>query len=48
MINWQEWSNRSINGEVCGMMGCEEDPTSKCTHCNHFYCYEHIKIHIAH
>ncbi len=43
--NWKDWSNRSINGEVCGILACTGDPTSKCPHCNHFYCYEHIKIH---
>ena len=47
MMGWQDWSNRSINGQVCGMLGCEGKPTSKCPHCNHFYCYDHIKIHIA-
>jgi len=45
-MSWQDWSNRSMNGEVCGMLGCESEPKSKCPYCNHFYCYEHIKIHV--
>ena len=50
MINlssWQEWSNRSLDGKVCGMLGCSQDPKNKCPHCNHFYYLEHIKIHLC-
>ena len=45
-MDWREWSNRSVNGEVCGILGCEEKPTSKCPLCNHFYCYDHISVHL--
>jgi len=46
LIDYKYWSNLSMDGQVCGMVGCKGDPTSKCPHCNHFYCYEHIKIHL--
>ena len=44
-MDWKEWRNRSQNGEVCGLLGCEVVPKNKCPICNNFYCLEHIKIH---
>ena len=43
---WQIWSNMSLNGEVCGILNCSEEPKSKCSICDHFYCIEHLKIHL--
>jgi len=45
LIDTKYWSDLSMDGQVCGMVGCNGDPTSKCPNCNHFYCLEHIKIH---
>lgn len=35
-----------MDGLVCGMMGCETHPKSKCPICNNHYCYEHLKYHL--
>ncbi len=43
--NWEDWANRSKDGLVCGIMGCDGNPTSKCPICNNHYCFEHVKIH---
>ena len=42
---WEYWRNRSQNGEVCGIIGCGQQPKNKCPICNNFYCLEHIKVH---
>lgn len=36
-----EWGQLSIKGVVCGILGCEYEPTTKCSHCQHWYCEEH-------
>lgn len=41
----KDWSARSTDGKVCGIVGCNANPRNKCPICNHFYCTEHIKIH---
>ena len=43
--NWEEWANRSKDGLVCGILGCDSNPKSKCPICNNHYCFEHVKIH---
>lgn len=45
-ITGEEWKKRSINGELCAVIGCYEKPTSQCPQCLTHYCYEHIKIHM--
>jgi len=42
---WEEWKERSQKGEVCGMLGCTNEPVKKCHHCGNWYCEEH-KFHI--
>jgi hypothetical protein len=41
-----ERTDKSKRVEVCGMFGCEENPTSQCPDCANHYCYEHIKSHV--
>ena len=37
-VTWQEWQARSQAGEVCGILGCRNQPTTKCEHCGNHYC----------
>ena len=45
-ISGNEQTDKSKRVEVCGMFGCEENPTSQCPDCAKHYCYEHIKSHV--
>jgi len=45
-MNTTTWANLSLDGKKCGIFGCGIEPTCKCTECNMFYCYDHIKIHL--
>ena len=45
-ISGNEQTDKSKRVEVCGMFGCEENPTSQCPDCANHYCYEHIKSHV--
>ncbi len=45
-ISGNEWTDKSKRVEVCGMFGCEQNPTSQCPDCANHYCYEHIKSHV--
>lgn len=40
-----KWSNLSVQGLLCGMMGCSDDPTETCKMCGCTYCLLHIKWH---
>jgi hypothetical protein len=44
-ISGNEWKEMSERGEVCGILGCQEKPSSKCSKCSDIYCYEHIHTH---
>jgi len=44
-IDPREWEKRSINGEICGILGCDSPPTIQCTQCKTHYCDEHRNIH---
>lgn len=35
------WAAKSRKGEVCGIFGCPNKPTTKCEHCGNMYCEEH-------
>lgn len=35
------WAARSRQGEVCGILGCPNDPAVRCEHCSNMYCEEH-------
>lgn len=41
----KEWVGKSKKGEVCGVVGCDQKPTNKCTKCSNHYCYGHVKTH---
>jgi len=38
------WRIRSTNGEVCGILGCPNEPIIKCNHCGNHYCAEHAGV----
>ena len=40
-----EWKRRSENGEVCGILGCEDKPAIHCQNCGNWYCKDHSTIH---
>lgn len=40
-----EWKKRSECGEVCGILGCEGEPTVSCPNCGNWYCDEHSFVH---
>jgi hypothetical protein len=41
-----EWKEMSEGGELCGISGCMEKPTSRCPKCSNHYCYEHLRNHM--
>lgn len=38
------WAERSKRNEVCGILGCLENPTTQCPHCGLHYCDEHKSV----
>ncbi len=40
----EAWAARSRKGEVCGIFGCPNMPTTKCKHCFNMYCDEHKAV----
>jgi hypothetical protein len=45
MFTDDEWTDRSRRGEVCGVMGCKEKPTTRCVECGRHYCYRDLGNH---
>ena len=45
MTTLDEWSERSKRGEVCGMVGCQNTPTTQCPTCYRHYCYDDVQNH---
>jgi hypothetical protein len=39
------WRNKSINGEVCAILGCKNSPNIQCSTCSVHYCSDHIGNH---
>ncbi len=44
-IDPREWQERSINGELCGIVGCRKLPSIQCPECQTHYCNDHKDIH---
>lgn len=42
----KEWKIKSIQGEVCAILGCSNIPKNRCPKCFLHYCYDHIKSHV--
>jgi len=40
-----EWKQRSEAGEICGILGCYQNPVIQCPKCLNWYCDEHKDIH---
>jgi hypothetical protein len=40
-----EWSDKSKKGEVCGVLGCRQKPTTRCAKCSRHYCYQDLQNH---
>jgi len=35
------WRSKSKAGELCGILGCFNEPKVGCSHCGNHYCDEH-------
>jgi hypothetical protein len=44
-INFNEWREKSLKGEVCAVFGCRNTPSSQCPTCHFHWCYEDIMNH---
>jgi hypothetical protein len=44
-IDPKEWEKRSIDGEICGMIACDNTPALQCFQCKTHYCNEHRDVH---
>jgi hypothetical protein len=44
-IDPKEWEKRSVKGELCGIIACNNSPTVQCSQCSTHYCDEHKNIH---
>lgn len=40
-----KWGEKSAQGLLCGIYGCNSEPSSPCTICKCGYCPEHITMH---
>jgi len=47
-IDPKTWEKRSINGELCGIIACDEPPIIQCPQCKTHYCNKHKTIHKHH
>lgn len=45
-IDPREWQERSIIGELCGVVGCSKHPSIQCPKCKTHYCNDHKDIHL--
>jgi hypothetical protein len=45
-FSFEEWEQKSQRGEVCGVGGCYQKPTSQCATCLRYYCYQDIQNHV--
>ena len=45
IITGDEYHEKSVKGELCGIVGCTENPSEVCPTCGGHYCKEHIRIH---
>jgi len=43
-ISGDEWRTKSRRGEVCGILGCKNQPIASCLHCGNSYCSEHLPL----
>lgn len=43
-ISVDEWREKSKRGEVCGILGCKQEPVVTCLHCGNCYCNEHRAV----
>ena len=43
-IDGHEWAVMSKRGEVCGILGCQNEPIVTCLHCGNGYCGEHSGV----
>jgi len=44
-ISGEEWSKASIEGLLCGIVGCRNIPEGKCSVCKYYYCNVHKPLH---
>ena len=40
-ITSEEWKKKSENGDVCGILGCDDKPIVQCTLWKNWYCEGH-------
>ncbi|MGC2308181.1 MAG: hypothetical protein WA461_07245 [Nitrososphaeraceae archaeon] len=41
-----EWTRRSREEDICGIVGCFNKPTTQCKKCTNYYCLEHFPSHL--
>jgi hypothetical protein len=41
-----EWTIRSRQEGVCGIVSCFNKPTKQCKNCTNYYCSEHFPYHL--
>jgi hypothetical protein len=41
-----EWTQRSRNEGLCGIVSCFNKPTTQCKKCTNYYCSEHFPPHL--
>jgi hypothetical protein len=45
-IEIDEWTHRSLEEGICGIVNCLNKPTKKCKKCKNYYCSEHFPSHL--
>jgi hypothetical protein len=41
-----EWTRRSRNEGICGIVNCFNKPTKQCKKCTNYYCSDHFPSHL--
>ena len=41
-----EWTSRSVNDGICGIVNCLNKPNKKCKKCKNYYCSKHFPPHL--
>jgi hypothetical protein len=45
-IEINEWTKRSREEGICGIVKCFNKPTTQCKKCTNYYCLEHFPSHL--
>jgi hypothetical protein len=45
-LELDNWTRKSLNTGLCGILDCFNKPTKQCKKCTNYYCTEHFPPHL--